>query len=138
MGEFLAGADQVWRARKDVAHAVYLMKIARQENKADAHTWQRRQDAFAELRPGSAKVTHNLGLLRILQPELAETAASLQAASNRMFQADNFTEMGQREAERKAALEAFESAARKALTHRDAPGQLESWRRAKIGAKAQS
>lgn len=116
LGDFLAAVDRLWRAEQALGYAVFELTRTRRDLEVRQHAEDRRQAAFAELRPARHEAEHALGLLRILYPALAHDAEELRAASERFMvgevkgkSADDYT------TERQAALEAFERAARVAL-----------------------
>jgi hypothetical protein len=119
VGDFLAAVDRLWRAQQSLGYAVFEMVASRGEPEARAHADDRRQEAFAELRPARHEADHALGLLRILYPNLAASAAELADASAQFTvgaagegkkQTEDYRD------ERQAALDAFEKEARHALT----------------------
>lgn len=116
VADLIAASDRLWRATQTLGYAVYEMVGSKGDPPARAQADEKRQQAFAELRPARHEAAHAVALLRILYPALTQPAQTLATASESFMVGElKGKSMDDYITEREAALTAFEDAARAAL-----------------------
>lgn len=116
VGEFWGAMDRLTVASADLAYAANdSMHSQGQGPEAQRAVGKRRQEAFMRIGEATHTGSSSLGLLRILDPELALAAQALFEEARKSPEVLKPEVHAQQKADREVALRAFETAARNAL-----------------------